>query len=482
MSSDPFRSKASSDSLGVARVAQGWGTDTQIADGIQFDFKSIGSDSRQHGEITNDGWSAEGGIRTQGAKCASSIGRTEQGIGMHANALITFDLDEIRRAGLIPAGQPMKFRIDRAGINDDAFGAGSSVHIAVLVSKPHEKESTFDAIITGYVDGQPAQVAENDAVYYFDGKIPEPIKADGHLVSFDVPIPADARYLTIAATGAQISEMENTISSDHAVLSNARLTYDVAASNVADVKDEAAAEDLSDDEKAQRRMNATLLSELFDDRGVLGMPTEQVGSLLEGEPAAALAAMTKELESRKKSSEAIKVTLAHSLNDGTGRDLKIYLAGDPKKLGEVAERGFPAILTSGQREAFDSKGSGRLELAEAIASVHNPLTARVIVNRVWAGHFGAGIVRTLSNFGQLGERPSHPELLDTLATELVQSGWSLKQLHRRIMLTATYQQSSSGDVGNMESDPENRLLWRMNRRRLEVEPWCAMRCCRFRGS
>ncbi|MDA1231548.1 MAG: DUF1549 domain-containing protein, partial [Planctomycetota bacterium] len=178
--SDPFRSKASAESLGVARVAHGWGSDTQIADGIQFDFKSIGSDSRQHGEITNDGWSAEGGIRTQGTKCASSIGRTEQGIGMHANALITFDLDDIRRAGLIPAGQPMNFKIDRAGINDDAFGAGSSVHIAVLVSKPHEKESTFDAIIAGYIDGQPAQVAENDTVYYFDGKIPEPIKADGH--------------------------------------------------------------------------------------------------------------------------------------------------------------------------------------------------------------------------------------------------------------------------------------------------------------
>ena len=116
-----------------------------------------------------------------------------------------------------------------------------------------------------------------------------------------------------------------------------------------------------------------------------------------------------------------------------------------------------------------------MKLAEAIASVHNPLTGgRVIVNRVWAGHFGAGMLRTLSNFGQFGERPrkfSHPELLDTLATELVQSGWSLKQLHRRIMLTATYQRSRSGDVGNMESDPENRVLWRMNRRRFEVEPW-----------
>ncbi len=469
--SDPFRSKASVGSLGVTRVVHGWGYDTQIADGIQFDFKSIGSDSLQHGEITNDGWSAEGGISTQGKKCESSIGRIEQGIGMHANALITFDLDEIRRAGLIPAEKPMTFKVDRAGINDDSFRAGSSVHIAVLVSRPHQKESTFDAIIAGYINGQPAQVAENDKVYYFDGEIPEPIKADGRFVSFDVPIPADARYLTIAATGAQISETENTISSDHAVLSHARVIYHASTPQVTDVQDVPVAEDLSDEEKAQRQLNATLLSELFDDRGVLGLPADQIGSLLDGEPAASLAAMANELESRKKSSDKIKVSMAHSLNDGTGRELKIYLAGDPKKQGEVAQRGFPAILTSGQRKAFESTGSGRRELAEAIASEDNPLTARVMVNRVWAGHFGAGIVRTLSNFGELGDRPSHPELLDFLAMSLMESDWSLKQLHRQIMLSATYQQSTSSDAANMESDPENRLLWRMNRRRLEVEPW-----------
>ena len=468
--SDPFRSQASVGSLGVTRVVHGWGNDTEIADGIQFDFKSIGSDSRQHGEITNDGWSAEGGIRTQGKKCASSIGRTEQGIGMHANALITFDLDEIRRAGLISAGLSMTFHVDRAGINDDSFEAASSVHIAVLVSRPHQKESTFDAIIAGYIDGKSATVAENDTVYYFDGEIPEPITADGCFGAFDVPIPVDARYLTIVATGAEISETKNTINSDHAVLSNARLIYDTAA-QVVELKDAPATDELSHEEQIQRQVDAALLSELFDDRGVLGLPADQIGSLLEGEPATSLAVMTKELESRKKSSDMIKVTMAHSLNDGIGRDLKIYLAGDPKKQGDVAQRGFPAIFSSGAREVFDSKGSGRRELAEAIASEDNPLTARVIVNRVWAGHFGSGIVRTLSNFGELGDRPSHPELLDFLAMSVMESDWSLKQLHRQIMLSATYQQSTSSDAANLESDPENRLLWRMNRRRLEVEPW-----------
>ncbi|MEC9008573.1 MAG: DUF1553 domain-containing protein, partial [Planctomycetota bacterium] len=101
----------------------------------------------------------------------------------------------------------------------------------------------------------------------------------------------------------------------------------------------------------------------------------------------------------------------------------------------------------------------------------NPLTARVIVNRVWAGHFGSGLVRTPSNFGSLGERPTHPQLLDWLAVGLVENKWSLKWLHRTILLSATYARSADFDEKNFSVDGDNRLLWRMNRRRLEVEPW-----------
>lgn len=230
-------------------------------------------------------------------------------------------------------------------------------------------------------------------------------------------------------------------------------------------------DDLSEVEHAQLKISATLLSELFDERGVLGLAADQIEPLLDSEPAGTLAPLKTELEARKKASAAIPVVMAHALADGTARDLNIFLAGDPKKHGEPALRGFPAILTSGQRRPFDSKGSGRLELADAIASPENPLTARVMANRLWAGHFGFGLVRTLSNFGQLGERPSHPELLDTLAVELMESGWSLKHLHRQIMLSATWQQSSSGDAAGEGIDPENRFVWQMNRRRLEVEPW-----------
>ena len=471
LTTDPFLSTASSGSLGVDRVLQGWGGTAEIAAGVRFNFDSIGSDSRQHGSVTNDGWSSEGGIRTEGAGCSSSIGRTEQGFGMHANSLITFDLNEIRRAGLLPAAESMTLRIDRAGINDDSFGSGGSIHIAVIVSKPHDKPSEFDAILGAYLDGKAASIQENDAVYSFAGTMPPAIEADGTFASFDVAIPADARSLTIVATGAQISDTENTISSDHAVLSNARLLYSTATGAIAENSSQPTLEELSAEERGRLEADATFLSELFDDRGVLGIAPDQIEPLLEGDSAAALAGQKRQLVHLNEAAGAIRIPMAHALAEGTARDVKIYLAGDPKKKGETAPRSFPAIYTSGERKVFETTGSGRRELADAIASTRNPLTARVMVNRVWASHFGTGLVRTLSNFGQLGERPSHPELLDYLAVTFMESGWSLKQLHRQILLSATWQQNSTGDAAYPENDPENRMLWRMNRRRLEVEPW-----------
>jgi hypothetical protein len=150
------------------------------------------------------------------------------------------------------------------------------------------------------------------------------------------------------------------------------------------------------------------------------------------------------------------------------QDIKIQIRGDRNNLGDVAPRRFLAILSAEKRPRF-TKGSGRLELAEAIADPKNPLTARVMVNRIWQGHFGRGIVGTPSNFGQLGERPTHPELLDYLAWRFVESGWSVKALHREIMLSAAYALSAENNEGNFAKDPGNLLLWRANRRRLDVE-------------
>ena len=145
----------------------------------------------------------------------------------------------------------------------------------------------------------------------------------------------------------------------------------------------------------------------------------------------------------------------------------IFVRGNPGNAGARVPRQFLECMTP-QRQPF-TQGSGRLELARAIAHRDNPLTARVIVNRVWEHHFGHGLVRTPSDFGLRAEPPTHPELLDHLATGFVQEGWSLKKLHRRIMLSAAYQQGSNDRPEGIAVDPENRLLWKMTRQRLSYE-------------
>ncbi len=150
-------------------------------------------------------------------------------------------------------------------------------------------------------------------------------------------------------------------------------------------------------------------------------------------------------------------------------DSKVYIRGDESTLGDIAPRRFLAILSKGEPAPFQN-GSGRLELAGLIATESNPLFARVMVNRLWQHHFGQGLVRTPSNFGQLGERPTHPELLDFLAARFVEHGWSIKEMHREIMLSATYQLAAIEDGKNAEQDPANRLLWRANlQQRLDAE-------------
>ncbi|MCA9060261.1 MAG: DUF1553 domain-containing protein, partial [Planctomycetaceae bacterium] len=469
VATDTFKATASENSLGVHRIATGWGHVTAIAPEIQFNFASLGSDERAHGAVINDAWFTQGGIRTSGKNSPSNLPRTEQGIGMHANALITFDLDEIRRAGLIPADRPMRFLVDRAGINDDAFGSGASAHLAVLVTRPASKPEVYDSIISATLNGDHAVVSENDQIYSIAGTVPDPLKADGRFAAFDVEVPAEAKWLTLVSAGAGMP-VDNPISSDHVVFSGARLEYEPDASELAATNGETADTE-SIKVSSEARGNALLLSLLLADKGLLAIPADDVEPYLSGDPRADLSVLQQRRDEEKKAADAVQVVMAHSLTEGTGRDLPIYLAGDPQKKGDVAPRAFPAIYTSGQRRPFDSEGSGRLSLAAAITSPANPLTARVMVNRIWAGHFGFGLVRTLSNFGQLGERPTHPELLDWLAVHFVESGWSIKTLHREIMLSAAYRQSSQFRSTAFEQDPENRLLWRMNRRRLEVEPW-----------
>jgi cytochrome c553 len=153
---------------------------------------------------------------------------------------------------------------------------------------------------------------------------------------------------------------------------------------------------------------------------------------------------------------------------------RIFRRGNPQTKGDEVPLQAPFVITGEKREPFKN-GSGRLELAEALASSDNPLTARVWVNRIWQGHFGVGIVPTPSDFGVRAPRPEHLELLDWLATRLVESGWSTKAIHREILLSSTYRQSGSGPVDPqvrlraLEIDPENHLIWKMNAHRLSFE-------------
>ena len=200
----------------------------------------------------------------------------------------------------------------------------------------------------------------------------------------------------------------------------------------------------------------------------------------------------KQLEKEKASPEKLKATraerdalakqplpypTAYAVIDGKNEPKKrigqvgnarVQIKGDPERLGKEVARRFPHIL-GGQSLPMETTGSGRLHLANWIADPKNPLTARVMVNRVWQYHFGQGIVPTPNDFGKQGQRPTHSELLDYLASEFVKQGWSIKAMHRAIMLSRVYQLASMDDATNLRIDPTNAYHWRFARRRLEAE-------------
>jgi len=150
-------------------------------------------------------------------------------------------------------------------------------------------------------------------------------------------------------------------------------------------------------------------------------------------------------------------------------NIPVSIRGLVRNPGEIVPRGFLQVAACDENPLIGDDHSGRLQLAEWIADPQNPLPARVMVNRVWYWLYGRGLVRTVDNFGATGDTPSHPELLDFLATKFVEDGWSVKKLIRRLMLSRTYRLSSDPDSQAVAVDPDNRLLWRMNRRRLDAE-------------
>ncbi len=187
---------------------------------------------------------------------------------------------------------------------------------------------------------------------------------------------------------------------------------------------------------------------------------------LSAERRAYIAGLREDIENLRKE-QPPKYPFVHGVGEAEKiANLRVSLRGSPYNLGDEVPRHFLSILSEGEPAPF-TQGSGRLELANAILA--QPIAMRVIVNRVWKGHFGTGLVDSPSNFGVTGERPSNPELLDFLARQFMDEGMSIKKLHRAIMLSAIYQLSAEHDQQAFDKDSGNRLYWRANRRRMTAE-------------
>ncbi len=174
-------------------------------------------------------------------------------------------------------------------------------------------------------------------------------------------------------------------------------------------------------------------------------------------------------ERQRLESEVPATEFAMIAEDRNPRNIRVHIRGNHKNLGDEVPRRFLQVLAGTEQAAVPEGSSGRLELAQRLANPDNPLPARVMVNRIWKHHFGNGIVRTPDNFGKMGEAPTHPELLDYLAGRFIDSKWSVKAIHREILLSATYQRSSAAPARAQQVDPTNKLLSHMPVRRLEAE-------------
>ncbi len=202
-------------------------------------------------------------------------------------------------------------------------------------------------------------------------------------------------------------------------------------------------------------------------RGPLTLPEKGEEQAFSRNSLEELARLRLELEQLRKSSPP-EPPMACAVAEGPDVQQRVFIRGSHENPGETVRKGFPEVLTEERRPEI-SRGSGRLELAQWLTSSNHPLTARVMANRIWQWHFGEGLVRTPNNYGRMGSKPTHPELLDFLAQRFIESGWSIKAMHRHIMLSSAYQMSGEITDSKAEADPANELWSRFNRRRLAVE-------------
>ena len=253
-----------------------------------------------------------------------------------------------------------------------------------------------------------------------------------------------------------------------------RADYESVADQVIAAGDDGLVEKLGD----ERNLVVEVLRRVVEARraAVAGTPTadpfdlaaDDVRRWAEVQISEATAKPRNELEELEVQHPGAPVRAMVMIDRPTPVEPAIFVRGNPGNPGAVVPRQLPGVLRETGTGPFQV-GSGRLELARAIVSPSNPLTARVMVNRVWLGHFGVGLVRTPSDFGVRTEPPRHRALLDYLSAEFMENGWSLKRLHRAILLSSTYRQTTDDRAEGLAKDPTNELLWRMNRRRLDFE-------------
>ncbi|MGH7137761.1 MAG: DUF1549 and DUF1553 domain-containing protein, partial [Pirellulales bacterium] len=197
--------------------------------------------------------------------------------------------------------------------------------------------------------------------------------------------------------------------------------------------------------------------------------TKELEASGDAQAKAGLDALRNELRNLRKPGLPADVPGAYAVEDGAVVETRVQLAGDPGQPGEVATRCVPRFLAADIATAIPPGASGRLQFAEWLTRPEHPLTARVLVNRIWQHHFGRGLVSTASNFGESGDPPTHPELLDWLAQRFVEDSWSIKAIHRLILLSKTYQLASTAAEAAVARDPANRWYARFERRRLDAE-------------
>ena len=341
----------------------------------------------------------------------------------------------------------------------------------LLPAEGSEELAHEQLVATGFLSIGPKMLAEDDPAKMEMDIVDEQLDTAGRAflgMTFGCARCHDHKFdpFTTADYYALAGIFKSTKTMDHFKVVARWHERSIAPKSLSDERDAAEKQLLEKKAEVETRLKVEIDRLVAEGKGPFAKPSDAEPSFSD-EARAALARLREEAVGLEKRLPVLPEAMA--VEESALTNLKIHVRGSHWDLGPEVKRGFPGRLAGPSPPRIDENRSGRLELARWIATPENPLTSRVIANRIWRWRFGAGLVRTPDNFGRLGSRPDNPALLDWLALRLVESGWSIKALHRLILLSSTYQMSSRFDAKAVEIDPENRHLWRWSRHRLEAE-------------